>query len=233
MRNLKSKILISYIFLLFGSSACYFEESKSSMPLPYEEFSINPLNILNDISNDEGDIFVPIENPISNNEYVLINWSQEDYLTIANSIHKFSWNEELSNWKINSMLFYLQCEEASHGSQSVYLTYFKLVKNDVEEYRLVHNIVIQPQERRIGAWAEKYTQLTSNWEEYNITEFKITSDEALKIAEDNGGKLFRENNNDCSISISLNRRYHNDKDWIVSYDSNFEFIIDTNTGNIK
>jgi hypothetical protein len=130
--------------------------------------------------------------------------------------------------------FYLQCEEVPHGPQSVYLTYFKLIKNDVGEYRLVHNIVIQPQEKRVGAWAEKYSQLTSTWEEYKISEFKVTSDEALQIAENNGGKLFRENNNnDCSISISMNRAIRNDKDWLVAYSDNFEFIINTNTGEYQ
>lgn len=235
---IKSKtILISFLLSIYGLTSCYLEESKSSVPLPYEEFSINPVTILEDISNGKKDIFVPIENPIPINEYVPVNWLQEDYLAIANSIHEFAWNEELSDWKINSMLFYLQCAEVPYGSQSVYLTYFKLIKSDVEEYRLVHNIVIQPQEKRIGVWAEKYSQLTSTWEEYKVLEFKINSGEALQIAENNGGKLFRESiNNDCSVSISLNRTYRNDRDWVVGYvhnNSSFEFIIDTNTGEYQ
>lgn len=232
---IKSKtVLISFLLSVYGLTSCYFEESKSSIPLPYEEFSINPATILEDISEGKKGIFIPSENPTPITEYVSVNWTQEDYLAIASAIHEFAWNEELNDWKIHSILFYFQCEEVPFGSQSVYLTYFKLIKSDVEEYRLVHNIVIQPQEKRIGTWAEKYTQLTSTWEEYNITEFNITSDEALQIAEDNGGKLFRESiNNGCSVSISLNRRIHNDKDWVVAYDSNFEFIINPYTGEYQ
>ena len=233
MRKLKT-ILIGFLLSMYGLTSCYLEEDKSSIPLPYEEFSINPKTILENISQGKKDIFIPVENPMPTNNLVPVSWSQEDYLVIANSIHVFSWNEELSDWGVNSILFYLQCDETHYGSQSVYLTYFKLIKSDVEEYRLVHNVVIQPQEKRVGAWAEKYSQLTSAWKEYKLSEFKITSDEALQIAENNGGKSFRENiNNDCSVSISVNRTNHNDGDWVVAYSSNFEFIIDTNTGEYQ
>ncbi len=229
-------VLISFLFLMYGLTACYVEETKSSVQLPHEEFSINTTTILEDISQGRKDIFIPVENrvPINEIEYFPVNWTQNNYMAIANSVHKFAWNEELNDWKLNSILFYFQCQEAPYGSQSVYLTYFKLIKNDVEEYRLVHNIVIQPQEKIVGAWAEKYSQLTMTWEEYAISEFKITSDEALRIAENNGGKSYREiNNNDCSISISLNRTARNNRDWIVDYSSNFEFIIDPNTGEYR
>lgn len=222
---------------MYGLTSCYIEETKSAIPLPYEEFNINPVTILEDISQEQKDIFIPIENSTPIINYAPVNWLQEDYLTIANSIHEFAWNENISNWKLNSILFYLQCDEIAYGSQSVYLTYFKLIKNDAEEYRLVHNIVIQSQENRIGVWAEKYSHLTSTWEEYKLSEFKINSDEALQIAENNNGKLFRENiNNNCSVSISINRKSHNEKDWIVTYygkDSDLEFIINTNTGEYK
>jgi hypothetical protein len=236
---IKPKINTVLIFLLpimYVLTACYLEESKSSLPLPHEEFSIDPSIILEDISQGKKDIFIPLENRIPANEieYIPVNWLQEDYLTIANSIHQFLWGEDLSDWKLNSILFYLQCNEAHYGSQSVYLTYFKLIETDTEKYRLVHNIVVQPQEKIVGAWAEKYSQLTANWEEYKISKFNITSNEALQIAENNNGKLFRESiKNDCSISISLNRKNHNDNDWIVTYysaNSDFEIIINTNTG---
>jgi len=231
------KLLFSFLVLLNGLIACYLEETKSSIPLLHEEFSINPVTILEDISQDKKDIFIPVETRVPNSEYIPVNWSQEDYITIAGSIHKLAWNEELHDWKINSILFYLQCKEVSYGSQSVYFTYFKVIENDKEENRLVHNIVIQPQEKIVGAWFEKYSRLTATWEEYKISEFNITSDEALLIAEDNGGKLYRENNNnDCSISISLNRKNRNNKDWAVTYygDSyNFEIIIDPKTGEYR
>lgn len=233
---IKSKILIGFLLSMFGLSACYLEETKISIPMPYEEYSVNPVTILEDISQGKEDIFIPIEKPMSTEEYGPVTWSQKDYIAIANSIHEFVWNENLSDWKLNSILFYLQCNEAPYGSQSVYLTYFKLAQNDMEEYRLVHNIVIQPQEKIVGAWAEKYSHLTAKWDEYKISEFKITSDEALQIAENNGGKLYRENNNDCSISISMNRKIRNNKDWIVTYyaDENiFELIVDPNTGEYR
>lgn len=231
--------LIFLMFLMYLLTACYLEESKSSVPLPHEEFRIDPATILEDISQGKKEIFIPLENQIPANEieYIPVNWFQEDYLVIANSIHGFVWGEELNDWKLNSILFYLQCKEVPSGSQSVYITYFKLIEIDTEEYRLVHNIVVQPQEKKIGAWAEKYSQLTATWEEYKLSEFNITSDEALQIAESNGGKLFRERiNNACSMAISLNRKIRNDKDWIVTYysdNSDFEFIINTNTGEYQ
>lgn len=237
----KTKVILIFLLLtMYVLTACYLEESKSSVPLPHEEFSIDPTTILEDISQGEKEIFIPLENrtPVIEIEYVPVNWSQEDYLAVANSIHEFAWSEGLSDWKLNSVLFYLQCKEVPYGSQSVYLTYFRLIELDTEEYRLVHNIVVQPQEKIVGAWAEKYSQLTATWEEYKVSEFNITSDEALQIAESNSGKLFRESiKNDCSVSISLNRTYRNDRDWVVGYvgrdNTKIEFIIDTNTGEYQ
>ena len=237
MRNSKRILFIGYFLFIFGLSACYLEESRSSVPLPYEIFNINPTTIIEDISQHKEDIFVPLEKRIPGNEivYIPVTWNQNDYIEIANSIHKFVWSESLDNWKVNSILFYLQCQEAPYGSQSAYLTYFKIIENATEEYHLVHNIVIQPQEKIIGVYAEKYSQITATWEEYKLSEFKVTSDDALQFAENIGGKRFREvNKNNCSISISLNRTYRNDKDWVVTYrtdSSNFEFIIDPITGD--
>src|SRR5690606_32629978 len=108
---IKPKINTVLIFLLpimYVLTACYLEESKSSLPLPHEEFSIDPSIILEDISQGKKDIFIPLENRIPANEieYIPVNWLQEDYLTIANSIHQFLWGEDLSDWKLNSILFY-------------------------------------------------------------------------------------------------------------------------------
>jgi hypothetical protein len=68
-------ILIGFLLSMYGLTACYLEETKSSIPLPHEEFSINPATILEDISQGKKDVLIPIENPAPINEYVPVNWS--------------------------------------------------------------------------------------------------------------------------------------------------------------
>ncbi len=225
-------ILISISILMYGLTSCYLEESRTSVELPYEILSINPATIVEDISQGKKNIFIPVveKMPLNEIEYILVQWDQEDYISIANAIHEFIWSEDLTHWKLNSIFFYLQCSEVAAGPQSAYFTYFKILEESTEKYRLVHEIVVQPQEKAIVVSAKRHSHLITTWEEYDMSEFRINSSDALNIAEKNGGKLFRGNNNDCSVSISLNRAVDNNKDWVVFYDNYLEIMIDPITG---
>lgn len=139
----KTRITFILIIFLWTISACYFEESRSSIPLSHNQYRIDPENILETISRGGKNIFTPIETPSSPAEFqsVPVDWKQSDYLAIANSLHEFVWGESLDNWKLNVVNFSsMDCDKMSYGFEYVRFVFFKSMNdaNNDDEYRVEH-----------------------------------------------------------------------------------------------
>lgn len=230
---------LMFIILLWTTTACYFEENRSSLSLPYDQYSIDPENILESISRDKKNIFIPIESPSNSTEFqsTPVYWKQSDYLAIANSLHEVVWGESLDNWKINSVDFSMDCDEVYYGFQYARFVFFKIANDANGGYRIAHNIIIEPLNKSASTWAEKYSPLVMTWDEVDLSQIEITSDEAFQIAEFNGGSITRKSvNNNCSVSVTFNASMPRNGNWDVSYysdEGNFNFQIDPITGKVK
>jgi hypothetical protein len=233
-----------FIIFAWAITACYFEESRSSILLPYDQYNIDTGTILESISRGEKNIFTPIETPSVPVEFqpVPVDWGQSDYLAIANSLHEFVWNESLDSWSLNAVNFSsMDCNRISYGFQNVRFIFFKEVKNanNDDGYRIEHAMYIELYEKSVGVTASKYSPLVMAWTEIDLTKIKVPSDKAFEIAEYNGGSEIRKSmNNNCSVSISLNSGASSNKNWLVSYYSeggspSFNIEIDSVTGEYK
>lgn len=56
-------------------------------------------SILESISQGKDDLFIPVNTPSEEEAFQSnhVNWNQGDYITVANSIHKFVWDEPLNH----------------------------------------------------------------------------------------------------------------------------------------
>src|SRR5437016_1341185 len=85
------------------------------------DFTINPTIILNSLNHGEANVFTPtIATPHDN--IILpsgsIQWTQSDYLKVANALSQFVWRESLDNWLIYYLRFKNTCQDNLTGFDS-------------------------------------------------------------------------------------------------------------------
>ena len=201
---------------------------------------MNTSSILESILQGRYDLFIPVDSPSEEEAFQsdLVNWNQEDYITVANSIHKFVWDEPLNNWMLNSMDFSGSCHDIENGLQDVYFVFYNILDSEDGKSRIVHNINIDPARSEVNVWAEKYSPLVMNWKAIDLGETKITADDALQIAEDNGGIEIRNSvNNECNVSVSFLPNPGDYDGWKLSYYQNpgtlLEVKVDPKTGEYR
>lgn len=233
-------LCLTFVFSLYG----YLHDSE--LPYPYSlsnfinrgDFQINPYTIFDDLDRGGKEIFKPIvNNPTeSANPYAnaTFSWNQSDFLKVANALHQFVWNESLDGWGIYGMVFSRTCRDNPIGFDSGDITFFK---NDNQRGSyLVHELDIYPSGGGVswgggGGW----TRPLFGWKSINLYLLRITAGDALKIAEESGGKEFREKyRNECTIDLFLEPN-GDDQEWLVYYDyhgslDTFEIQINPFTG---
>jgi hypothetical protein len=168
-------------------------------------------------------------------QQVKVNWLQAEYLYVANSLHERVFGESFQGWELNSMDFELGCSQVSNGFKNGRFTFFKLVKETNQEVRMSSFIDVDPRGNFVFLKEEKYYPKLVDWEVIDIANLKVSAEEALQIAESNGGEESRQSvGNDCHISLILNPG--RDGEWIVFYTqtdelvSFFSVLIDPYTG---
>ena len=173
-------------------------------------------------------------------------WDQQNYLKIADALHKFVWKESLEEWYLYSAHFRVfQCQDSFGGFDQAQFTFYSVDKNSY----FVHEIWITPSDREVGAGNAIYKN-NGKWKQIDLKKVKVgNASEALSIAEENGGKEARFNNdNKCSIHILLDPFVYeyeflpglitrHDWGWNVEYAGEsiniYEIAIDPNTGKFK
>jgi len=189
---------------------------------------------------DEGaDVFTPQETPPEVTPKVLpVKWSQEDYFRVAQALHESVWQEPLDSLHLNALLFRLDCEDTSFGPQFMALDLFRVSQSREMDSRVERHLYIEPWLNQVE-WSEvEYYPAQFNQLALDLTLVRVSAEEALAIAESNGGQEARLGaENECEISGSIAPSVR-DGDWRVSYLSErrttlFEINIDEQSGNYE
>lgn len=246
-RTIYIRILI-LIFLLLGLISTYiyvyqpfWDGQKGPLSLSYYEntdlFRINPRTILTSLENGNTEIFLPdsrswddvYSGPILYNEPII--WSQSDIFKIVYALNSFVWNDNLDDWNLYAMYFNVDCQENFAGLSGGAFQYFKV---DFEMGKIVdiwREIYIDP-EYAFVAWGdnEKYPHPFLGRKSIDLNGLKITAEDAIRIAEENGGKeeCFRYKNN----SIHLSLRPESFNGWEADYSTGLEILIDSVSGEV-
>ena len=210
-------MIVAYIsvFLIAGSDIRPVIMSESE-----GYYTIDPDTILEDLAQGKNNVFTPqIATPevSSLTSDTPVQWTQADYYRIAQALHEFVWSEPIEGWSLEKMLYKLDCSDVSSGPQLAHFKYFQIVHNREEESRFMHDIWIQPNENTI-IWrdVEKYPNA---WDKRSIAleKLKISAEDALRVAEKNGGSGARiDVENDCIVYLSLVAGANRNR-WHVSY----------------
>lgn len=202
------------------------------------DYYIDPHVILGDLEQGEKNVFMPIdEDSVEvNNVYVnhSFSWQQSDYLLVADALQQFVWNDSLDGWKISGMVFWRRCRDDLVGFDSADIIFYKY--NNQGGYK-VREMDIYPSGGGVSVGdADNWPRPLFGWDSINLNLLRITADDALKIAEENGGKEFRVTyQNECDILLVLRPNPSNMDDWSVYYNyqgssKTFEIRINPFTG---
>jgi hypothetical protein len=238
-------ILVVLIMLgsqLLSSQSDYRNPSYFSSYSDNGYYKIDPETILAALDNGETNIFFPMQ--IDPNESKDLNnsisWTQAEYLKIANALSQLVWNEtlDLEAWKVYFVYYQVGCDDNLSGFNGFSIVYYKnLGINEWKKIYTTRFIEIYPW-MGVVLWGSdnKFTSsIWSGWDHMELTKYLISSDVALQIAEKNGGKILRvENENECRISVSMIKRFN--YIWKVDYSSistALEIYIDPYTGKFE
>jgi hypothetical protein len=226
-------LLIALVFSI--TTSCVLFENTERKVVDEYDYSISPDSILESIAENETNIFMPLSGQaVENNEYPnLIFWSQSDYLRIANAFHSFIWDESIQELQFNSMSYSVSCANIGKGFQSASFSFFQGNSNLEMDIDIEHQIDIYPNRKLINAWTFVYNSdvLPKNGNE-GMNVAKISAEEALMVAESNGGASSRAANKDnCEVSVILLHTLSNSLRWKVIYSPElFSLIIDPVSG---
>jgi hypothetical protein len=210
-----------------------------------DHYRINPNTILASLNRGETDVFLPLQGElIAIEEFpdVSISWTQANYLQIANALSQFVWEEPLdfNGWKVYSIHFRTDCQGT--GFDYGEITYYKTYGISWRKGYTTRHIEIDPY---FGAvrWGdqESYPQpiLFNKWNSLDLSVSEVTADDALRIANENGGREARlKEGNKCyytNLRAPVSVTGNNDE-WRVSFISDhlfFEIRIDPYTGRFE
>ena len=236
---LLGQVLIFLFGENYGRSPAYFGVYRDS-----GYYEINPEKILASIEQDETDIFVPFYGDIDRDEpyYDSIAWKQSDYLKIVNALSAETWNEPLNleDWQVIFIDLIGDCHDEARGFHTFTITYYKALGIENWERRYVTRLIeIYPWQGLIR-WGKDATfsaPLLLPWDGFSLTEFRITGDDALQIAERNGGVNARQKIDDsCMTVLTVNQLspLPHRVNWLVDYErADFYLHINPYTGEYK
>lgn len=161
-----------------------------------------------------------------------IRWTSKDYLLITNQFSEFVSGESLSVWSFRAMSYSMNCEDFQYGFQG---SSFDVVKYVTPNTRVERSIWVYPFEDHI-AWEEIAYENEYSYESFELSHLNISPEEAIKIAENQGGSEFRvSEENNCRIGLRIIAGIR-DGNWQVTYDAGeAEYVIDIDkeTGEYK
>jgi len=248
---IKRKWIILIVILLLTMGIIYVYEPFSpgnkgplSLSSPsYKDtglFKINPETILASLDQGDTGVFLPDSRSLDDryNGPALytgpILWSQADNLTIVNALNKYVWKDTLDNWRLYSMAFNVDCQDNLSGLPGGNFQYFKTIFDKGKVIDIWREVEIAPEYSWV-AWggSAKFAHPLLGWESIDLSRLKVTAEDAIRIAEEHGGREARSKiQNKCSIHLSLVPAGH--KGWWVNYgySSGFGILIDSSTGKV-
>jgi hypothetical protein len=208
--SLSATLLITFLAVWLSSCLAWWQPERT-----YEHeissnrgyYIIDPDTILEALANGKANIFKQASGPPTWT-YSLgdqtIMWNQANYFQIVQAFHEFVWHESLESWKLHSMSFRIACEDIERGFLYGDFEYYKIINPDNEETRLVRTIHVRPGDKSIDWWERQLLPIREKWPVIDLSTVRVTVDEALALAESNGGNTARLSvSNECNIYLLL------------------------------
>jgi hypothetical protein len=234
-------VILAVVVLLLAMLSCTVGEEEQQTNLFDQYYTIEPASLLDSLKHGEM-AFTPVSQQpelIPFDQKVTVNWHQADYFHIANTLYEGVLGKTLLGWRLGSMSFSLGCSQIQNGFQNGRFHFFSVVKEDNEESRLERLIDIDPSNNFVNASETKYSPNLIDLKSLDMAQLQIFADQALQIAESNGGEEKRASVKDtCSITSQLTMDRTNRWEWKVFYSrwddrtTFFEILIDPYTGEI-
>jgi hypothetical protein len=235
--------ILALVVLVASAFSCNGGQPEQQSTLIDQYYSVDPITLLASLKRSDLSGLVPVQDepePLPEGQQILVTWSQADYLSIANILREGLIGYSSYNWQLNSMDFRLSCTQVTNGFQNGRFTFFSVVKEQDQETRITSFIDIDPRGKFIHLVEEKYYPKLVDWKVIDVAGLKISADQALQIAEMNGGKDNREAvGNACYISLVLSPGPARNNGWIIRYTrsdeiaSFFSIVIDPYTGEFR
>lgn len=196
-------------------------------------YQFNLRTILASLDQGKMDAFIPsaMDPNDVDIEYDNIAWTQADFLRVASALSQKIWNEplDLDGWAIYSFYFIGECSDNFDGFDDFHIVYYKTVKTGWETVYSARYLTLTPW-RGTVRWAGdgEFSELfIFPWGNIELTKFKTTAEQAVQIANKNGGKV---NQDRCRIRADIR-----DGDWRIEYETDtglVDIFINPFTGEV-
>lgn len=229
-------LVLAALILLVGQTLIYlFGEELNRSPGHFSVYpnsgyyEIDPTTILERLNHGETNVFTPFLGDVDREEpyYGSVTWTQSDYLKIANALSLETWNEplDLKSWDVAMIELEQRCDDSPRGFHAFSIIYYQPmgINNNLERQYTTRLIDIFSWKGLIG-WggnAVFSAPLLLGWDGFDLTQFKVTADAALPIAEESGGfDVRRKVDNSCRILVVANQLspFPHRVNWLVDYD---------------
>ena len=229
--------------LIVGLLSCNVAQSEVRTTALDQYYAVESTTLLASLQQRDMSAFIPTEERPElspDNQQLPGNWLQADYFYITETLYNGVLAHPLQDWNLKGMDFRLNCADVGIGLQNGRLEYFKIIKESSQESRIERFIEIDVRRNFVHLIDEKFTPSLSNLNAINLARLKVSAEQAIQIAEENGGLQERQNaGNMCRIFAGLYPNAAHYNGWAVSYalDSNntsvFYIEIDPYTGEIR
>jgi len=227
-------ILCCLIVLQFGSESFSREELISSSE---ESYQFDPYNIHEPGNGNSFFIQVPYSEEWPTPVFTDLAWQQEDYFFLIDLFMKHILHENRADWRIVGISSAHLCSDPD-GLSDLTITIQKRVLSANDNYRIETLVNILPQSgiirlRKLEYAPDEGGDRTIRWDD-----IKIPAEQALLIADENGGSVVRQAlNAQCRIVIGLKAGIQGN-DWWIYYEplnqpSVFEIAVDERTGKYR
>jgi hypothetical protein len=236
-----SVMLLCCFALVFVYKLYLYDDDNSNNPLLFSSYShtgyyqIFSETMLNELNQGKSDVFTPVSEDMFekiywNDEpkYPDLHWSQAEYLMIVDALSQEVWHEPFDsrNWDVLALDMKRDCVENPRGFYDFEIIYFQDSKIEfLNRQYPVRRVEVMPRDGLVRWGEDTFSDaILPGWEKANLNDFQVTADNALLIAESNGGSAARQqHNNECRIWIRLNNVPHavgyTNNNWLIDYDS--------------
>jgi len=201
-------------------------------------YHIDSHTILQSLRQNELGLFTARDNGDENEGSDLppVQWTQADYWRIAEGVYQQVFEESVNDWKLTSMLFGLDCADVLYSPQQAVFEWYSVL--DAREYRRLDRwINISPRQNKVDWGDSELSPVRVDRAPINLSQIRVPVEEALRIAEKNGGQNIRTRfSNQCKIFASLASGQWNGG-WWITYDGLkggpilFQITVDSHTGD--
>lgn len=242
-------IFLIVLMIAMFASCCYLIRDQDPVPDPTElryypeekvgYYNFDPKTILAYLDRGETGVFLPLEDyGYTNAEYPAIEWSQAQFLQVANALSQQVWNEPLNldQWDVLSVRFRGgPCRDNANGFFGFEIVYYKTIKTGWEMVYTARSIDLMSG-GATAIWAgdgDFSANFFERWQNIELTKFKITAEQAYRIADENGGRAALRYSEDKYCQLYVIAEYGADS-WLVGYTGNvFRVIIDPFSGRVR